>query len=84
MIGVKMVGIEKRGKYCHKRMENPRSFDKKSFRTITLDEDTKAVVGCPKNKFKKGKCTVGTYIQKIMKKINKDGTCPVFFKRKKR
>jgi len=47
------------------RVKSPDKYDPKSFRYITISEDKgiKAVIGCPKGKFKGGKCEVGTEIQ---------------------
>lgn len=63
-----MVGIEKRGKYCHQRIINPKKFDKKSFRTISLGKGKKAIIGCRKSYYKNKKCTIGTEIQSILSK----------------
>ena len=52
--------------YHHIRIRNPGYFDKKSFRIITFGEGIKATIGCPRGKFKAGKCTVGTKIQKLL------------------
>jgi len=51
--------------YIRSGHRDPDSFDKDSFRTITLSEDEgiRAVVGCPKGHFEGGKCNVGMEIQ---------------------
>ena len=54
------------GRYHHKRIRNPAYFDATSFRVITFNKGIKATIGCPKGKFKAGKCTVGTQIQKLL------------------
>lgn len=56
--------------YKRIRVESPRYFDKRSFRTKDVGRRgfTKIVVGCPKGKYdsKKGKCKVGTKTQAIL------------------
>lgn len=46
---------------AHKSTDN---YDKDSMRTIVVSEEKgiKAIIGCPKGKFKDGKCTVGTEV----------------------
>ena len=73
-----MPGIEKRGKYCHKRIKNPKYFDKRSFRTKNLNKTTKIVIGCKKGHYKRGICKIGTETQKVLK-IAKRNKCPSFF-----
>jgi len=63
---------------CRKRVADPKKFDKRSFRTKKVSKRTSIVIGCPRRKFKKGRCSVGTKAQSIIKKKNKDGTCPKF------
>jgi hypothetical protein len=43
-------------------------FDPDSFRTITIAEEKgiKAIVGCPKGHFKKGKCEIGTEVESFL------------------
>lgn len=57
--------------YHHIRIRTPGQFAKKSFRVITFGEGIKATIGCPKGKFKTGKCTVGTQVQKLLFPKNK-------------
>jgi len=63
-----MPPYSKKSKYIHKKIEDKSHFDSRSFRTITLNETTKATIGCPKGKWNpsKNKCKVGTKIQKKM------------------
>ena len=67
-----MPPYSKNAKYIHKVIEDKNNFDPRSFRVITLNETTKATIGCPKGKWSpsKNKCKVGTRIQKklILKK----------------
>lgn len=75
-----MPGIEVQKNTCRKRQKDPKKFDKRSFRTKKVSEKTSLVVGCPQGKYdsKKKKCKVGTQVQSVIKKKNKDGTCPSF------
>ena len=63
---------------CRKRQTNPNKFDKRSFRSKKVSKRTRIIIGCPRGKYnqKTKKCKVGTKIQSIIKKKNKDGTCP--------
>lgn len=54
-----------RGRYCRRRVENPAKFDRRSLRTIQSG-NVKMVVGCPKGKFHRGQCLVGTRVQTIL------------------
>ena len=74
-----MPSIEKGKNWCRKRIKDPKKFDKKSFR-VKSNKKTKVVIGCPKGKYDSASntCKVGTRVQSIMKKKNKDGTCPKF------
>lgn len=56
---------EVRGNYRRCRQESPKHFAPKSLRTITRGR-VKIIVGCPKGRFKKGRCTVGTRAQSIL------------------
>lgn len=62
----------KNAKYIHKEIEPKENFDKRSFRVITLNETTKATIGCPKGNWSpsKKRCKVGTRMQNklILKK----------------
>lgn len=63
-----MPPYSKKSKYTHKKIEDKSHFDPRSFRVITLNEVTKATIGCPKGKWSlsKNKCKIGTRIQKKM------------------
>jgi hypothetical protein len=47
---------------------DPDKYDDDSMRTIDIDtnEGIKAVIGCPKGKYKNGKCQVGTEVQSYL------------------
>jgi hypothetical protein len=59
------ITVEEGDQYWNVRIENPDKYDPKSFRIININEagTIRAIVGCPKGKFKNGKCSVGTEIQ---------------------
>jgi len=57
-----------KGRYCRQRVASPKKFARNSLRTITRGS-VKIVVGCPKGKFKKGKCSVGTRAQTILRPL---------------
>jgi peroxiredoxin len=59
--------------YFRKRLQEPSKFDPASFRTKTINEDTKIIVGCPKGAYcrtcsRRKKCNVGLQAQAILKK----------------
>jgi len=58
----------KTSRYIHKKINDKSKFDPRSFRVITLNDTTKATIGCPLGKWSpsKNKCKVGTRIQKKM------------------
>ena len=60
-------GCEKVGKHYRCRIQSPKQFDKRSFRTISTGDKkgTKLIIGCPKGKYdaKKKRCKVGTRAQ---------------------
>jgi len=58
-------------KYKRERKISPKQCSKKSFTIIKLGKKKKAVICCPKGKFKKGKCVVGTKIQSVLTPIGK-------------
>lgn len=65
--------------FCRKRIVSPKKFDKRSFRTIKPDKNTRITVACPKSKYnlRTKRCKVSLKTQSIAKrKIN--GRCPVF------
>jgi hypothetical protein len=55
-------------KYKRYRQKSPLKFDPKSFRVKTASRTTKLIIGCPKGKYKKGRCVVGTRVQSILRK----------------
>lgn len=64
-----MPKVEVTEEYIHIRIKAPKQYDKKSFRVIQIgpkEKQIKATIGCPKGKFKAGKCQVGTQIQKLI------------------
>ena len=73
-----MPGIEKRKTTCRKRVADPKKFDRRSFRAKKVSKRTTIVFACPKGKYKRGRCSVGMKTQSIIKKKNKDGSCPRF------
>lgn len=54
--------------YIRSGHKNPEEYDPKSMRTIEIDanEGIKAIIGCPKGKFKNGKCQAGTEVQSFL------------------
>ena len=66
-----MKGCEKSRNYWRCRQAPPSKFDPKSFRTVSAKGGVKLVIGCPKGKFRKGKCAVGTRIQSKLVPIKK-------------
>jgi len=75
-----MPRIDKTKTECRKRVADPRKFDKRSFRSKRLSKETRIIIACPKSQYdsKKKKCKVGMQKQSIIKKKNKDGSCPKF------
>lgn len=57
--------IEETENFVRIRQKSPGNFDKNSMRTITISEGKgiKAVIGCPKGSFQRGRCSVGTEVQ---------------------
>lgn len=68
-----MKAVEETPSEIRIRVKPPGKYDPKSFRYITIsaDKGIKAVVGCPKGKFKGGRCQVGTEIQSYRFDIDK-------------
>lgn len=62
-------------RYCRERQIDPREFDRRSFRTITLGKGKKGVIGCIEGQYKGGKCGVGTKLQTILHPVGSKG-CP--------
>ncbi|MCW4005152.1 MAG: hypothetical protein NWF04_00930 [Candidatus Bathyarchaeota archaeon] len=54
--------------YIRSGHEDPNKYDDDSMRTIdiSVDEGIKAIIGCPKGKFKNGECQVGTEVQSFL------------------
>jgi len=75
-----MPRIEKTKTECRKRVKDPKKFDKRSFRSKRLSKRTRILVACPKGQYssKLKRCKVGMQTQSIIKKKNKDGSCPKF------
>lgn len=64
-----MPQVEVTKNYRRTRMRNPRSCAKGSFRTMTVNHDTKMIVCCPKGKLsKRGRCKVGMVVQSKLKR----------------
>ena len=64
-----MKGCEKVGKHWRCRKAPPSQFAKGSLRTIPTKSGVKLIIGCPKGKYKKGRCTVGTRLQSILRPV---------------
>jgi len=75
-----MPRIEKQKNTCRKRIEDPKKFDKRSFRAKKVSKRTTIITACPRRKWnqKTKRCDVGVKTQSIVKKKNKDGSCPKF------
>lgn len=61
----KKVHCPVRGRYCRVRQRSPKSFARGSLRTVKRG-GVRIVIGCPKGKFKRGRCSVGTKAQTIL------------------
>ncbi len=72
--------IDKTNTECRQRLQDPKKFDKRSFRSKRASKKTRIILACPKGKYdpRRKKCKVGLEAQSIVKKLNKDGTCPKF------
>lgn len=59
--------------YRRKRQKSPRSCAPGSFRTMTVNHDTKMVVCCPRGKYNKRskRCKVGLIVQTKLKRRGK-------------
>lgn len=55
-----------KARYCRQRIAAPSRFAARSLRTVKAKGGRKLVVGCPKGKFRKGRCSVGTRLQTIL------------------
>ena len=65
--------IRKTKHFVRKRLESPKKFDPRSFRTIKPTKDVRIIVGCPKGKYcptcpQKKKCKVGLKTQAILRR----------------
>ena len=54
-----------RARYCRQRVLSPSRFARGSLRTIRRGKRT-LIVGCPKGKFRQGRCSVGTRVQAVL------------------
>jgi hypothetical protein len=54
--------------YVRKRQFSPKKCAPGSFRTKTISATTKLVVCCPRGKWSRGRCKVGTRAQSILKR----------------
>jgi hypothetical protein len=54
--------------FLRERIESPSKFDPRSFRIKRVSPTTEIIVGCPKGRFKSGRCLVGTKAQAILKR----------------
>ena len=75
-----MPRIEKTKTECRKRVEDPKKFDRRSFRSKRLSKRTRIIVACPRGQYdtRRKRCKVGMKTQSIIKKKKKDGSCPRF------
>ena len=76
-----MPGIDKGGpkaKFCRQRQFDPRQCAPGSFRTKKIKANMRLVICCPKGKFIKNRCQVGTKVQSILKRKKRSGLCPAF------
>jgi hypothetical protein len=63
--------IRKTKHFIRQRLESPKKFDPRSFRTVVPREDIRVIVGCPKKEYcpscpHKKKCKVGLKTQAIL------------------
>jgi len=60
-------------RYSRTRISSPKEFDPRSFRTIATGSGRhKMIVGCPKGKFKGGKCKAGMEVQSVLRRVGKN------------
>lgn len=83
--GVSLDTIRKvyRGKnppagFCPERLEDPRRFDQRSFRTVTMRRH-RVTVGCPTGQYdaRHRRCKVGTRAQRVLHPEGERGACPI-------
>lgn len=60
--------FRKTKRYLRKRVKPVTAFDPKSFRVKDVGRKghTKLIVGCPKGKYKQGRCTIGMQTQAVI------------------
>lgn len=65
----KPIKIHETERYIRKRMRDPAEFDPRSFRIKDPGRrgHTKLVIACPKGFYHRGRCTVGTHVQAILR-----------------
>jgi len=66
--------IEETKNYIRERIKDPDYFDKKSFRTIKKG-DHLIIVGCPKGKWKNGRCQAAMELQAILHPKKEKNPC---------
>lgn len=54
------------GEFVHCQIKDKTVFDRKSFRTVSPNDDVRVVIGCPKGQYSGKKCKVSTEAQHIM------------------
>lgn len=66
-----------RAGYCPERVADPRTFDRRSFRTV-VRRGHRVTVGCPRGQYDAGRqrCRVGTRAQRILHPAG-EGRCPL-------
>ena len=80
----KCLRIDKTKNYIRCRKQNPKKFDKRSFRIKPVSKKTKIVLACPKGKYnaKKERCKGKLKLQSVLKKISKSSMTGMEFNRK--
>ncbi len=64
-----MPQVEVTKNYRRYRLKSPRACAKGSFRTMTVNHDTKMIVCCPRGKYsKRGRCKGGMIAQSKLKR----------------
>ena len=62
-----MNPYSKKSRYRHSRLKSKSRYDKRSFRTIKIGKHGKLLrVGCPKGRWKRGRCSVGMKAQGLL------------------
>lgn len=72
--------VRTKGRFCKKVVIPRGRFDRRSFRTVSPNRNTRITIGCPKGQYnpKSKRCRVGTRAQRILKRKTAAGTCPRF------